>query len=136
MKHLKFLLLGLLAVCLSSTITSCKDKDDEPENKNSIVGIWTEDWYNDVIELEANGTGSWAEFYGDSQASWFTWTYKNGLLKIDIDGDIEESRMVSQSEDVITWKHYIDNPDAYDPNEIKQDDYGYYYIWTWKRYKI
>lgn len=119
--------------CMVAITTGCK-KDNEPENNNSIVGVWTEDFYNDVIELKANGSGSWAEYYGDPDASSFTWTYQNGLLKIIMYGDLEEARMISQTEDMITWKHYVDNPSAYTDSEIKKDDYGYYYIWIWERY--
>ena len=131
--NLKSFVAVVLCVFTAVTFTSCSD-DDEPNNSKSIVGIWIESWYDDVMEFKADGSGYWAEYYGDPEAAPFTWTFKDGLLTIIDDDDLEEARVVSQTEDEIVWKHYVNNPNAYRPDVIKQDVYGYYYVWIWKRY--
>ena len=135
MKTLRFLGMALLAVIMCVNLTACSD-DDEPESNKSLIGVWIESWYDDVIEIKADGSGYWAEFFGDSNISPFTWTYDNGLFRIIDESDIEEAIMVNQSDNKIVWKHYVDNPNAYDPSVINKDDYdyGYYYIWNWERY--
>ena len=131
--NLKSFVAVVLCVFTAVTFTSCSD-DDEPNNSKSIVGIWTESWYDCVMEFKAERSGYWAEYYGDPEAAPFTWTFKDGLLTIIDDDDLEEARVVSQTEDEIVWKHYVNNPNAYRPDVIKQDVYGYYYVWIWKRY--
>ena len=131
--NLKSFVAVVLCVFTAVTFTSCSD-DDEPNNSKSIIGIWTESWYDDVVEFKADGSGYWAEYYGEPEVAPFTWTFKDGLLTIIDDDDLEEARVVSQTEDEIVWKHYVNNPNAYGSDVIKQDVYGYYYVWIWKRY--
>ena len=133
MKTLRLIGMALLAMVLSVSFTACSD--DEPESNKSLIGIWIESWYDDIIEFKADGSGYWAEALGDTDVAYFYWTYKDGMLTIvNVDGETEEARLVNQSEDKILWKHYVNNPDAYYPNVINKDDYGYYYMWTWERY--
>ena len=131
--NLKSFVAVVLCVFTAVTFTSCSD-DDEPNNSKSIVGIWTESFYDDVMEFKADGSGYWAEYYGEPEVAPFTWTFKDSLLTIIDDDDLEEARVVSQTEDEIVWKHYVNNPNAYSSDVIKQDVYGYYYVWIWKRY--
>lgn len=131
--NLQSFVVVVLCLFAATTFSSCSD-DDEPKDSKSIVGIWTESFYDDVIEFKADGSGYWAEYYGDPTVAPFTWTFKDGLLTIIDDDDWEQARVVSQTEDIIVWNHYVDNPKAYGSSVIKEDDYGYYYVWIWKRY--
>lgn len=142
MKTLRFFGMALLAIFLCVSFAACSDEDDaavddtivEQESSNSIIGIWTESWYNDIIEIKADGSGYWAERLGDTDINTFSWSYSDGFVYIIEESDFEEAKMVSQTDDKIVWKHYVDNPNSYDPKVIKKDDYGYYYVWVWERY--
>lgn len=137
MKTLRFIGMALLAMVLSVSFTACSDNGDKDEitSNSFLIGVWIESWYDDIIELKADRSGYYAEFLDDTEVASFHWTYKDGMLTyVMADGEIEEARLVNQSEDKILWKHYVNYPDAYNSNVIKKDDYGYYYMWTWERY--
>lgn len=130
---IKFLAFVLITVLTCVGFSSCSDDDDD-KNEHFLIGIWVESWYDDIIELKTNGSGYYAEWI-DYKVAPFNWTYKDGMLTIiSEDNEIEEARLVNQSENKIQWKHYVNNPNAYDPDVIYEDDYGYYYVWTWIRY--
>ena len=137
MKTFRFIGMALLAMVLSVSFTACSDDDDKDEitSNNFLIGVWIESWYDDIIEFRADRSGYYAEFLDDTEVAPFSWTYKDGMLTyVMADGEIEEARLLNQLEDIIIWKHYVNNPDAYDSNVINKDDYGYYYRWTWERY--
>ena len=129
---LKIFAFVLIAVLTCVSFSSCSDDD---KNEHFLIGIWVESWYDDIIELKTNGSGYYAEWIDDTEVAPFDWTYKNDMLTIiREDNEIEEARLVNQSENKIQWKHYVSNPNAYDQDVIYEDDYGYYYVWTWIRY--
>lgn len=134
-KKLKILAFALIAVLTCVGFASCSDDDkDEPTANHALIGTWIESWYHDIIELKADGSGYIAESLEDTKEP-FTWTYKDDVfVAVGKFGETEIARLVSQSENTIVWRHYVNNPDAYGSGKIYEDGYGYYYIWTWTRY--
>lgn len=138
MKHLKFLFLGLLAVCFSSTFTSCKDKDDEPSADNLtsiIVGVWAQDGDNDIFVVNKNGTGAGYEspedYYNNNSYGSFTWELRNDYVYVDFgyNGTIQKAKLkaVNVSKNEVVWHRYETDSDGNFSNK--------YDVWTWTRYE-
>ena len=138
MKHLKFLFLGLLAICISSTFTSCKDKDDEPSSENLasvIIGVWAQDGDNDILVINKNGIGNGYEspedYYNKDSYGTLTWEIKNDYVYLDLGyyGSIqkEKLRAISVSKNEIKWYRYDTDSDGNFSNEYEE--------WIWTRYE-
>lgn len=134
--YLKNLAFAFIAVLTCVSFSSCNDDNkDELTPDKFLIGIWTESWYEDIIEIKSDGSGYYAESLDDTEVAPFYWTYKNDMLTCVKDsGETEEAKLINKSENKILWKHYVNNPNAYDPSIINKDNYGYYYMWTWVRY--
>ncbi len=133
---MKPIFMAVLGLMLTFSFFSCQD--EETETSKFLVGNWVEDYYNDALVIKADGTGVWSEQFDDDNPLYFSWSYSNGVLVITTFGEDSDDTvtaiMVKQSDNKIFWKHYVDNPKAYSPNIIQQDECGYYYAWTWARY--
>ncbi len=138
LKHLQSLVAVALCVIMAMAFTSCSDDDDEPagdELTSIIVGVWAQDDDNDILVVNANGTGviyDSPELYEQKKdGASFTWTYKNGWVKASIAEDQEEEmRAKSVSKNKIVWQCYYKEASEGDG----YDAFGYYDLWTWERY--
>lgn len=138
MKALKIVGATLIAVLLSFSFVACSSDDDANDSGSSIVGVWAQDGDDDILVINANGTGQWydcEEAYKEKDiASTITWTYKNGWLYLkDASSPTQEFRAETISKNKIVWKEYDDCPNL----SYKYDGYdafGYYNLWTWERY--
>lgn len=147
MKHKLFHLQSLVAVALcvimAMAFTSCSDDDDEPagdELTSIIVGDWAQDGDNDILTVNANGTGVGYEnptdYQNNREGYSFTWTYKDGWVNVNInfygETQIEEMRAESVSRNKIVWRRY--DKEAGSGEGYDKDAFGYYELWTWERY--
>lgn len=144
LKHLQSLVAVALCVVMAMAFTSCSDDDDEPESNDLakvVVGTWAQDGDNDILTINANGTGVWYDSPSDYQnnqvAATFNWKYNDGWVTVTEDGyEVEKMRAKSVSQNKIVWQRYETdtdhsiNPDDYDGH----DSFGYYDLWTWERY--
>lgn len=148
LKHLQSLVAVAMCVILCLALASCSDDDDEPAGNDLarvIVGTWAQDGDNDILTINANGTGLGYEnptSYQNNRVDFsFTWLYKDGWVSINIDHyddiQVEKMRAKSISQNKIVWQRYAVESDGYDPSEDDwdgHDAFGYYDIWTWERY--
>ncbi len=143
--HVKSLVAVALCAIMSLSFVGCSDDDDEgagDELKSIIVGTWAQDGDNDILVVNANGTGviyDSPELYEQKKdGASFTWTYKDGWIKAGIAGvQEEELRAKSVSKNKIVWQRYAIASEDYDPSEDEwdgHDAFGYYDYWTWERY--
>lgn len=147
-KHLQSLVAVTLCVIMGLAATSCSDDDDAPSGNDLakvVVGTWAQDGDNDILTINADGTGVGydrpADFQNNHPGYSFTWTHKDGWVNITVDfhGDIqiEKMRAKSVSQNKIVWQRYADESDGYDPSEDDwdgHDAFGYYDFWVWERY--
>lgn len=129
----KFGLMSLLLMVVMSmaALSSCGN-DDEPSSNDItkiVVGVWSQDGDNDILELKSNGTGNWYEnpedYAAKEIAASFDWKFENGVLVFSEDGDAYEFlKCQSSSNDKIVWQRFESSNLA-----------GEYEIWTWARYK-
>ncbi|MCM1504958.1 MAG: hypothetical protein NC127_07165 [Muribaculum sp.] len=144
-KHLQSLVAVALCVIMSLTFASCSDDDDEPEESelaNVVVGTWAQDGDNDILTVNANGTGVWynspQDYQNNQVATTFLWRYNDGWVDVTEDGYmVEKMRAKSVSQNKIVWQRYAIESDGYDPSEDDwdgHDAFGYYDLWTWERY--
>lgn len=144
LKHLQSLVAVALCIIMAMAFTSCSD-DDEPAGNDLakiIVGSWAQDGDNDIITINANGTGAWYENAADYQngevASSFNWSYKDGWFTMTEGGEVvEKMRAKSVYKDKIVWQEYAIETDDYQPSEDDweaSDAFGYYDLWTWERF--
>lgn len=83
--HLQSLVAVALCVIMSMAFTSCSDDDDEPagdELTSIIVGSWAQDGDNDILVVNANGTGvgyeNLTDYQNNHEGYKFNWSYKDG----------------------------------------------------------
>lgn len=109
---------------------------------NIVVGVWAQDGDNDILRINADGTGvgydNPTEYKNDNVGYSFNWSYENGWVTVTSDGEVvEEMRTISVSQNKIVWQRYAIPSDYYDPSEDEwdgHDAFGYYEFWTWERY--
>ena len=93
MKTLRYIGMAILAVILSVNFAACSDDDEwntESDNlQEIIVGAWAQDGDDDILVINADGTGIG---YEDSQCYeqneicyTFTWTRNNEWVDVRID---------------------------------------------------
>lgn len=149
MKHKLFHLQSLVAVALcvfmGMAFVSCSDDDDEPAGDDLakvVVGTWAQDGDNDILTINANGTGVGYDnpaAYQNNQVGYrFNWSYKDGWVTVTVGGqEVEKLRAKSVSQSKIVWQQYAIASDGYDPSQDEwdgHDSFGYYDFWTWERY--
>lgn len=92
MKQLSVLTTILMLLFVGVTLSSCSDDDDEGNvtGSSSIIGSWkcTDESGYDIMTFLSGGTGTWTfEEYGKgAYTEPFTYTYKNGILTMIVDG--------------------------------------------------
>lgn len=152
MKALKIVGAVFVAVLLSFSFVACSSDDDENdpgflELTSVIVGTWAQDGDDDILVINANGTGQWydnEESYKQKEVDvdyTTTWTCKNGWLYLTTtyhsDGSEQTHtntmRATDISKDKIVWKDYYDDNESGN-GEDGRDAFGYYRFWTWERY--
>ncbi|WP_295730846.1 hypothetical protein [uncultured Muribaculum sp.] len=147
--HLQSLVSVALCVIMSMVFVGCGDDDDEPNGTDLaeiVVGTWAQDGDNDILTVNANGSGVGYDnptAYQNNQVGYsFNWSYGEGWVNItfDIDGELQLERMraKSVSQNIIVWQRYAIPTEDYDPSEDEwdgHDSFGYYDLWTWERYK-
>ena len=109
---------------------------------NIVVGVWAQDGDNDILRINADGTGvgydNPTEYKNDNVGYSFNWSYDNGWVTVTSDGEVvEEMRTISVSQNKIVWQRYAIPSDYYDPSEDEwdgHDAFGYYEFWIWERY--
>ncbi|MCM1036709.1 MAG: hypothetical protein NC406_05220 [Bacteroides sp.] len=149
MKHKLFSFQSLVAVALcvimGVAFAACSDDDDEPAGDDLakvVVGTWAQDGDNDILTINANGTGAGYDnptAYHNNQVGYkFNWTYKDGWVTVTVGGqEVEKLRAKSVSQNKIVWQQYAIASDDYDPSQDEwdgHDAFGYYDFWTWERY--
>lgn len=141
LKHLQSLAAVALCVIMALAFPGCSDDDNnEPEGNDLatiVVGTWAQDGDNDILTINANGTGVGYDnptAYQNNQVGYtFKWTYNNGWVTVTSSGEIvEEMRPMSFSQNKIVWQRYI--KDSSDGDGYDKDAFGYYELWTWERY--
>lgn len=149
--RLRTLVTVMMCALTGLIFTACGD-DDEPEVNapvgdelaSIVVATWAQDGDNDILSVNADGTGVGYESptdYQNHQVGYsFNWSYREGWVYINFnhdDGDIqqEEMRAESVSKNKIVWRRYA-NDDSYgiQHGEYNKDAFGYYEMWTWERY--
>ena len=147
--HLQSLVAVALCVIMSMAFVSCSDDDDEPAGNDLakiVVGTWAQDGDNDILTINANGTGvgyeDLTDYQNNREGYKFNWSYKDGWVYVTIDfygeTQIEKMRAKSVSQNKIVWQRYAIPSENYDPSEDDwdgHDEFGYYDLWTWERYK-
>ena len=140
LKHLQSLVAVALCVIMAMAFTSCSDDDDEPDGNDLakiVVGTWAQDGDDDILTINANGTGSWynspSDYENNQVASTFNWTYSDGWVTVTESGyQVEKMRAKSVSQNKIVWQRY--DEEASDNDGYDKDAFGYYELWTWERY--
>lgn len=138
--NLQSLLAVALCVIMSVSFAACSDDDDEPNGNDLIkivVGTWAQDGDNDILTINANGTGVGYENptdYQNNQVGYsFNWSYNDGWVTVTSGGEtVEEMRAKSVSQNKIVWQRY--DKEASDNDGYDKDAFGYYDLWTWERY--
>lgn len=132
--------MAILAIVMSVNFTACSNDDDTTEQLSSkMIGVWTQDGDNDIIVIEANGKGSWYENEQDYRkkvdAAPLTWTCSGNDCSIVLPESKEEFKMTATNIATthIVWKDYELNSAWHDDYD-KQDEKGYYRLWTWTKF--
>ena len=136
MKTLRFIGMAILAVVLSVNFVACSDDDEEKNDADNlteiIVGTWVQDGDDDILVINANGTGiiyGNETLYESGEGDSFSWSYNNGWVYAGVAGiQEEELRAESVSSNKIVWRRYRD----YETDN--KDAFGWYSLWTWERY--
>ena len=113
--HLQSLVAVALCVIMSMAFVSCSDDDDEPAGNDLakiVVGTWAQDGDNDILTINANGTGVGYDnptAYQNNQVGYsFNWSYNDGWVTVTSEGqDVEKMRAKSVSQNKIVWQIYI-----------------------------
>ncbi len=143
--HLQSLVAVALCVIMAMAFTSCSDDDDEPAGNDLakiVVGTWAQDGDNDILTINANGTGVGYDnptAYQNNQVGYsFNWSYNDGWVTVTSEGEeVEKMRAKSVSQNKIVWQRYAIPSESYDPSEDDwdgHDAFGYFDLWTWERY--
>ncbi len=140
LKHLQSLAAVALYVIMGLTFTSCSD-DDEPtvdDLTKVMVGVWTQDGDDDILVINADGTGEGYDDLIDFEAHdvyyLIDWSYNDGYIEMYLaDPDTgkkwsgyDELQPISVSQNRIEWKRKRIYHPSYNKEEID--------FWTWKRY--
>lgn len=144
MKHIESYMKSLVSVALcfimAMAFASCSKDDDEPDSNDLgkiIVGTWAQDGDNDILTINANGTGVGYDnptAYQNNQVGYsFNWSYKDGWVTVTSQGEeVESMRAKSVSQNKIVWQRY--DKEATSGEGYEKDAFGYYELWTWERY--